>query len=668
MINISTVYLSWLSKFFFGLFLISFPLSVTASQAAAVASIIFTAIDKPKVFKPSTVYGKFFWISLCLYVSFLFSLLWNINSYSVDEWKKVVLNSELSDVWMCFIIPVAGYLYAQKENRKWINFLFYFAFGILAISGFSAIFTEVRLAKYVSSGFHFPAGERPQHFAGEFFGRFTYLPIGFMSTHLTFGGILSLVIPGILVSNIFFYRYKKFFANKQYQFFLLFLSLSLLSVISLLVFFYNQSRSAWVGVIFVFFLFYIKLHRRIHRKIFHSKVWIPVLIFLCISGLTVVYFAKKNWLLERAFKESLQDNTTENQRYFIYRGTLKVITKNFLTGVGPGHFKEAHQMQSNKMIEKNEQLWYELFITPRSHAHFDLLHFFSVGGFISAGIFLYLWFYLLVYFFYSQRTYQALLFSGIFSLLPAGFFQCYLLDDEVALPFYALCGLFLSGSSMDRKSNILVDHRYITANQTDKIYRFRYRTFLPVMLTVFPFCLAIFGVVYKNRFEPSQVYHRKIWVENLADKHNIRLSIEKQMETKVSLQTIQKGFTIEGCLTHRFTKPIQPRKENFSIGIFIPFTSVNYPTTVNIRVLDRDSFDQDQRYKAHETRFLKEYVLTLQQGKNQVVFENIHSNVVSQQFPDNIFFRDFQFFFSGYQEGSRELDLPILSFGKLCDG
>jgi hypothetical protein len=647
MINISTVYLERLSKFFFGFFLISFPLSVTASQAAAVASIVFTTLHKPQVFKPSTVYGKFFVICFCLYASFLLSLLWNIHSYIPAEWKKVFLNSELSDVWMCFIIPIAGHWYSQKENKKWINFLFYFSFCILTISGFVAIFTEVRLAKYFSSGFQFPVGERPQHFAGEFFGRFTYLPIGFMSTHLTFGGILSLVIPGIIFSNFFFYRSKKFF--------ILFLSI-FLSLLSLLVFFYNQSRSAWIGVIFVFFLYYIKFHQYIHKKLSSYKVWISILIFACISGLTVGYFIKKNWLLERAFKESLKDNTTENQRYFIYRGTLQMIAENFWVGVGPGRFKEVHQMQSDKMIEKNEQLWYELFITPRTHAHFDFLHFFSIGGFLSAGIFLYLWYYLLSFFICSKSRYRVLLFSGVFGLLPAGFFQCYLLDDEVALPFYALCGLLLSSSSINSKNKQAMNSAIHS------------KIALPVILTVFPFCAAIFGIVYKNRFEPYQVYHRKIWVENLSDKQKIRMSIEKQMETKVSSETVRKGFTIEGCLTHRFTKPISPRKENFSVGISIPSTASNYPTVVKIHVIERDAFDQDQQYKAHKTRFLKEFVFPLQPGNNRFVLKGILSDAKTKQFPENIFFRDFRFFFTGYQEGSSELELPIIHLGNLCDG
>jgi O-antigen ligase len=95
--------------------------------------------------------------------------------------------------------------------------------------------------------------------------------------------------------------------------------------------------------------------------------------------------------LKRALEDSISDNTTENQRYFIYKNTIDIITDNPFFGVGVGNFTQIHKEYSESMANKNPELYYELSVTPRGHAHNDLLHFFSTGGIFSVTLFLLFW-------------------------------------------------------------------------------------------------------------------------------------------------------------------------------------------------------------------------------------------------------------------------------------
>ncbi|NUM42423.1 MAG: hypothetical protein HUU45_12420, partial [Leptospiraceae bacterium] len=315
-------------------------------------------------------------------------------------------------------------------------------------------------------------------------------------------------------------------------------------------------------------------------------------------------------------------------------------------GVGPGNFSKAHQIESDKLILKKEELWYELFITPRGHAHHDLLHFMAIGGVLPAILFLLFWVFLLNYFFQIKKTPTLILFSGIFSILPAGFFQCYIQDDEVSLPFYAIVGLLTS-----MKKNRLI--------KNNKIFK------ISLVATIFLFASMIVFLYYSTRKNPEQVYKRKIKSIYLEDIDKIRKSLYKNTPfQKMDRLHAEKGFVIEGCLTHRFTNPITPRKENYTIMLEFPNIDFNHPKLLKITAIERDAFDQDKLYKAHESRILKEYQFQLKPGKNIISLSEIQSNQNSNLFPENIFFRDFQFQF--FHSKPEEIILPKIDFGKNC--
>ncbi|HMV45148.1 MAG TPA: ligase, partial [Leptospiraceae bacterium] len=295
-----------LSVIFLNLFIISFPLSVTVSQSFAFLSIVtflYSSIQHKSLM--ITLRNRAFIASLGIYFFLLPSFFWNIKEYQWKEIASVFTRSEFSDFWMCFIVLPAFYHIRNLEYRKVMIRFFFISVGLVIVSGFISIFTPFRLAKFITDGFQVKEGVRLQHFAGDLWGRYTYLPIGLMNTHLTFGGLCGLFFPGI--SSYFLLTIP----NRKTGFNLL---LGFVLLVFSIVLFYNQSRSIWLGLFFTFGLIAVKLTTQIDFGKVQSNwkilfLFFGVFIFILIVSVSIY---KKNWLLQRAFQEGLKDNTTEN--------------------------------------------------------------------------------------------------------------------------------------------------------------------------------------------------------------------------------------------------------------------------------------------------------------------------------------------------------------------
>lgn len=641
------------TNFFLIFTIISIPLSISISQASAVLSILFYSIHLVLNFRDKIIsldrIKIVFLLILGLYFSLFISFFVHFSEYS---WNtniiKQIREIEISDLWMICILPVAYSCYVDDRFRKSILYSFVISFILLTISGLVSVFTSFRLGPYIMSGFQVIDGQRLQHHSGYFMGKLTYLPIGFMNTHLTFGGINAIFVTGFLLNYFYEFRRRNIIFN---------IGLTLLLCINLFVFFHNQSRSAWMGVLFVFLYTIWHIRKMILQIPRHYFIILFVLSILLISFGFYVY--NKNQLLQRAFVESVQENTAQNQRYFIYRNTLSLIADHLIIGIGAGNFRSKHWNESEKIIQKNEQLWYELSITPRGHAHNDFLHFLAIGGVVTGVIFLFFWIFLfyqfsqLINLFKSNFNLsgESLLFIGSLSMFVAGFFQCYLLDDEVVLPFYLSIGLFFASIKI---------HRLDFPKISFKSGR------MDIFFVIGIVSISIGFILYRNQRRPDEVYKRKIKTEFVSDISLIQNSISnKSPIKKIDSSHGAKGFWIEGCLSHVFIKPIQPRKKPYSISIVLPENSNEYPESVQIDIFERDSFDQDQLYKVHKSKLLKQYQFQLQGGRNLFRFENIPIEKASAKFPDDVFFRDFYFRF---HSKSKDFYLPQIDFGKLCDG
>ena len=679
-----------LSVSFLNLFIISFPLSVTLSQTFAILSIfffLFGSFQSKNLL--SILRNQTFVAAIAIYIALLPSFFLHLFDYQVSIFT-VPFKSELSDFWMCLLILPAFYHIRQSEYRISILRSIYISTFLTVLTGFISIFTPFRLAPYITAGFKVKDGVRLQHFAGDLWGRFTYLPIGLMNTHLTFGGLCGLAFPGLSVHLLMKFKDWKVWKNFLLAIFL---------IIFAVVIFYNQSRSIWLGILFAFGLIGIKLIQNSKIKLVNWKYLILGFGILSIVAAMSISIYKKNWLLQRAFQEGLSDNTTENQRYFIYKNTLSLNREHWLMGVGPGRFDLVHKEKSNLMIKENEQLWYELFITPRQHAHHDLLHFYSIGGLLGLAALLHFWFYLFRLFLKNPLTSETVLFGGVLAIFIAGFFQCYFLDDEVTLPFFAMVGLFAGSlqkedsrirglaESRIRKNKFSTDSFLVESISLGSSFLYLRRhlaignwsisfnriNFYSTLVLVIPIILSFSYILFKTRFEPMQVYKRKVTLNYPEDRALIFRALKgEQVLYPTNHTNEQDTIRIEGCLSHRFTNPITIRKDLFQIIFLLSENSKNPPTEVKVKVIERDSFDQDQLYKVHKTKQIGgEYIFPIYPNQKSLLkFDDpdIYNLLIdSKQFPENIFFRDFEFTFSGFDRTQEYFDLPAIHFGKLCN-
>lgn len=644
--------LDQLSLLFFCIFLITCSLSVSISQISFSISLFFIlaywlASKKMKSFFYFKIPLIVFSVAFANYLFIFFSTIQKIwmkklQGLSDLEFWKSLGQGEFSDFWMAFAILI-GYWHSKEANKqKSILISFYIGLGLCILSGFISVFTPYRLSKFIQYGFQYPEGERLQHFAGSLFSIPTYLPIGLQATHLTYGGILGLLVVGGL---FYLLHYQPRWKGR--------LTFIIILIFAGFLIFYNQSRSIWIGILFL--LFQLMIFFLYRKKIQGSRFlrYLFFIIFLISIGFysgKVLY--EKNWLIQRGIQDLTKKISTENQRYFIYKHSLKLLFENWFLGIGNNQFSKEWWNQAEKTIEENEWLWYELEITPRSHAHNDFLHFWITGGVFSALSYLTFWVLIWAKFYMSLSilNYQAkiqpnepqkpqiwFLGLGVLILFPASFFQCFFLDDEVALPFYSLVGIFFSD--------------WTQMNQKEfKKKKYYFYGFIPTLLLT---CANMLFWIYRTSLPVDENYVHK------------RKIIEKDHLTKV--------IHIEGCLSHRFQKNSQiylPRKEDYYVQLtFLKRQQRKdmYPYKIQVELWDRDTFDQDKLYKAHESRKLEERIFL--EGKtwpkNLIIQFSEPIQEPSTGFPGTIRFRDFQFLLY-YKEGTTKHYPPTILIQNLC--
>lgn len=630
------------------LFLVAFPLSVSASQILAGLSIFCFIFSPKENFQKIKTYLLPWGFILGAYGLVFISSLYHWEEYS-NFWKTFTRQSEAGDFWLSLLFPIAAVHSSEEKNRKLIYKYLWISFLLILISGIASVFSEYRLGKFISNGFTPAPGDRRQHPAGPLFGFETYLPIGLMNTHLTYGGLISFYIPGLAV--LVLKRIKEKDLKRTAGF-------GVLLLLALWVFLLNQSKSAWLGVLAVTLYFILSKWRDFSGKfprVTFARITIAI-VFLIILGGTVRFFYQKNWLLQRTLAQLTEIQTPENQRYWIYKLSLPLLAENPILGTGGGRFKETSSEVSKSFIEKNEQLWYELYITPNKHAHNDILEFAIVGGWLS-GILWIGFFYLLF-----RKIANSSLEEGNFPLLGigfiwvAGFFQCYLLDDEVALPFFALAGLLWGReketSSKFSVASIIFLSITLVLNTSFWIWR----------LSI-PAELAYGRQVFASSSPLAKKIERRILpFRNQTEEREKRIS----EIISVSSSEANSEFSLEGCLTHRYPNPAKLREEDYSLGIYISPTWENPPTKVSVTVFSEESFDEDKLYWSHRKVDLGKKELDLKPGWNSFVWKETLGLSKITIFPDIVFFRSFKIRFGGSSQ-EKQMDLPVLDLGDLCD-
>lgn len=322
-------------------------------------------------------------------------------------------------------------------------------------------------------------------------------------------------------------------------------------------------------------------------------------------------------------------------------------------GIGNNRFSREFEKWSHQEILTNEWLWYELSITPKGHAHHDFIHFWIVGGLGSAILFLFFWIQIirqtLIYLreFFNERIHYGdtskdsmtipifLLGLGSVVLFPAGFFQCYMLDDEVALPFYTLVGILFSGgnSSTNSRNPLVGDYGVLP-------------------LVIVPGLLALSVGYWKLRTlaSPEEVHLKKV-VWNHTEEYSM--------------------VHLDGCLTHNYGISFTPKEQ--AMGIHWEFSpsqneqpqrEIKLPDRIRIELRDRDSFDQDKLYRAHESSIIATKEKFPRIGNDSAFFPESKMDGISQDFPGEVRFRDFRlYFYPGEKAG---LILPKVRLNRDC--
>lgn len=347
------------------------------------------------------------------------------------------------------LLPAAFWVYSyagDRAGRERLERWLWIAIAILLASGLIAVFSRWRLSKlpyHLEYGFTAGPEARFQHHLLTFwFGDsplHLYMPIGLLNTHLTYGGILMLAFPALVLRAL-----DPFVRNPRSVVSWNWLGRATLAGGAGLIFLLNNSRSAMLGALIALLIgmwFFFRMHwgRRVLR----------LLPFLAFGALALFALdrasADLHYRFERIVASLLgQSKHTDSQRTLLWGGVYRVALEEPLLGTGPGAFTEAIEDDILEFGRENPRLWASYAFAQRGHAHSDLFHFQAIAGPLAVLA------YLAIFFFYLRAVFRPGVREawrwGPAGMLFAGLLQCYFQDDEVLLPFWLYLGLALAAA------------------------------------------------------------------------------------------------------------------------------------------------------------------------------------------------------------------------------
>lgn len=548
-----------LSFLFLKLFWILTPFSVSLSQicfgSAVVFSLVFSFLEGKM---PKLPIAFFLWIGL--YLSFLVYPLLYGSEVSIFQ---LLTKTEFGDIWMGFVF----FLIPLNPKKKEQISRFIRIGGILLISvGFFSLFFPYRLSTFVMDGFKYIDGRRLPHLLYQTeFGLGLYLPIGFQNTHLTFGALLAFYLPPILYQSYRLFKWKL----RSLRFW----SFLSLPIVGILLLFLNQSRSILLGLSLSYLLI-------LGLRVSYLKTkWKQLTVFFLFLSVLVFSLYQFNWLFKRAIDDLFAKQSLENQRTWIHKINFQILSENPIHGIGAGTYSKKFESIAKQIVQENPQTYYDLSITPKSHAHFDALEFAILGGIF--GFFFYFAFVNLILIRISKMRRKRFLYVGIYAILFAGISQCFLLDDETLLPFLVFISPQLQNLRMP------------------KIHWNSHQSFFSIYL------VSALGFAYSVSKTPiSDLFlHRVRHLNNTISTWG-QNSTHSQLPIPLpgSFSDLKYEFKLEGCLDTEinFGEKGAPRKKPIVVQLDLTeFPRKDLDTKIFIHVRKRESFDQDQMYKLH---------------------------------------------------------------------
>lgn len=402
------------------------PLSVSLGQLFLGLTFVFYIADKNR--KPIQ-WSLLFKLSSLLFGLYLFSALVHFvqSGFSII-YLKSIKTSEIKDILLFFGMVLITNIKTEDFGR--VQRFIWYSVLVLVITGFLSIFTPYRLGKMVTDLFTPTHTWKFTHHYGNLMNIGIHLPIGFMNTHLTYGGLLLIYTPFILFQTLSHLKKDVHIKTKLFYItiFILFLSVLVL----------NNARSAILGSAVAIFIGLIDMI--LFRKVISLKIVSRfIFVLLLIAGILGFALMKNEAFSKTILPLIGEKKHTDSGRTFIWNSTFPMIESNPIFGIGPGNYAKQVEIERRKLSEQDKELLFFYEVTQRGHAHNDYFHIAAISG--LANSFVYLSIFLVGMYYISKLKQSNFLFYGLIGFGFAGMFQCYFQDDEVVILFWLLFGL-----------------------------------------------------------------------------------------------------------------------------------------------------------------------------------------------------------------------------------
>lgn len=377
-----------------------------------------------------------------LFGMYLFSILWNYKDFSMDSsFLLQIKQSEFKDFLLFLAFFLTSTLKGEEVGK--IKKTFFYLLILISITGFLSIFSIYRFSYLVNSLFRSVTTWKFQHHYGNIGGLDIYLPIGFMNTHLTFGGLLLFFTPFLVFKFFEEIKEKKSLGLKIIEFILL--------ICFFLIVLLNNARSSILGS-GMGVLCGIGVILFIQKKISFQKIWKLTIVPTALLFLVLFSFTLSPTMRKTILPLLGSQKHTDSGRTFIWDSTFTILDKNPILGIGPGRYSASIDASRKERSEKNSKLLFFYEVTQRGHAHNDYFHIAAISGIINVFSYLgILYFILLRIQIRAKSGEDPSLFYGLVGFFFAGLFQCYFQDDEVVLVFWYLVGFLFSPTAHEEK-------------------------------------------------------------------------------------------------------------------------------------------------------------------------------------------------------------------------
>ncbi|MEM7181932.1 MAG: O-antigen ligase family protein [Spirochaetota bacterium] len=409
--------------------IVCIALSVSLSQLFLFLSFTLFLFDKQR---SNIQASSILYVSLAIFALYALSIVYNLSTSSPNYgYLQRIPKSELKDMFL--FSGFVAMLGLQKEDFHKVARAFWILTLVSLVIGLISIFSPIRLNRLINDWIN-PSNlwRLTQHY-GNIGPIALHLPIGLMSTHLTFGGQLLLLLPGIFFYTLDSLQENGFRAQKTLYYLSIFILFCLLTL-------FNNARSAMLGMGIAGFLGLVDLgliKKQISLRFLRKILMIPSTI-VCV----LLVLLLSNDVLQKTIRPLLGgEKHTDSGRTFIWSSTFPMITQNPLIGIGPGNYETVVEKVRKQLSTEYRELLFFYEVTQRGHAHNDVLHLAAIAGIPTAILYISLCGLLFWYISHLQQYKQYVaLFYGLLGFFFAGLLQCYFQDDEVVILFWFLLG------------------------------------------------------------------------------------------------------------------------------------------------------------------------------------------------------------------------------------